>query len=98
MWLRFHRTTALCALFSCWFSSADAQAARTKLHGGRSPGGRFAVELQSEPAKNRGAILSYVLIDEKTGGALLRLKSSYSANVADIDEVPDRWLDLAKAT
>ncbi|HSV62429.1 MAG TPA: hypothetical protein VLH83_03725 [Chthoniobacterales bacterium] len=98
MWLRFLSATALCALFSCCFSFAHAQPARTKLHGGRSPDGRFAVGLQSEPAKNGGAILSYVVIDEKNGATLLRLKSSYSTNVADDDEVPGRWLDLAKAT
>ena len=69
-----------------------------KLHGGKSPDGRFAIELQSEPTNSGGAILSYVVIDEKTGTTLLRLESSYSTKVPDVDEVPERWLDLAKAT
>ena len=69
-----------------------------KLHGGRSPDGRLAIELQSEPTKSGGAILSYVVIAEKTGTTLLRLESSYSTKVPDVDEVPERWLDLAKAT
>jgi len=98
MWLRFRSATALCTLFFCWFPLAEAELARTKLHGGRSPDGRFAIELQSQPTKTGGAILSYVVIDEKTRTALLRLKSSYSANTPDVDEVPDRWLNLAKAT
>jgi hypothetical protein len=98
MWSRFHSAAALCSLFSCWISFADAQPARTKLHGGWSPDGQFVVELQSELTKTGGAILSYVVIDDKTGTELLRLESSYSAKVTDLDEVPDRWLDLAKST
>jgi hypothetical protein len=98
MWLRFRSATALCPLFFCWVAFADAQPARTKLNGGSSPDGRLAIELLSEPTKAGGAILSYILIDEKTGATLLRWEGSYSTRVPDVDEVPNRWLDLAKAT
>jgi hypothetical protein len=98
MWSRFRSGIVVCALFSCSFPFAAAQIARTELNGGRSPDGRLAIKLQSKPTKNAGAIVWYVVLDDKTGATLLRVKSSYSANSTDPDEIPERWLDLANST
>lgn len=96
MFLRFRDRIMVGALF--WFASSNVQATDTELRGGRSPDGRLAIELKSESTKAGGAILSYVVTDLKTGEALLRIKSSYSTESTEPDEVPDRWLDLAKST